>query len=954
MSNSNYDVFISYARADNRELFITHLKEALEDAELNVWIDKDDIPLSAEWWQEICRGIEASHNFVAIISPNFVKSEVCRREVDYAVQKHKRFVPVLRADPNEKADLHPHLGNFNWVYIRENDAFEQAVGQLIKTLRTDLDYLRIHTRLTTRAEEWRASNKNSSYTLRGDDLRDAEKWLANEPWKIKNAEQNPPPTPIHREYVLASRQATQQRQRITAFVVGITLIFVGILAVFGYNQFVNTQIEATRAANAQATANVEGTSRAVQQVIAVREAAISESRRLANEALTILNDPAGNPETSALLSVHALSKAYTEQADATLVQSVDRLYVRKVFVGHQDDVFDAAFSSDGRYITTVGRGVNGYIWDMATGTQIYALTGHTHLINSVDYSPDGELILTASIDGTARIWDAVSGQQIRVIQASDDALNDANFSSDGQFIVTGGDDEIIRVWEVLTGEQIISLEGHTSVINSVAFSPNSQFIVSASADETARIWKMPTGFQHCVLEGHQGDVNEAAFSPDGRFIVTAGGDFVDRVDDTARTWDASTCEQQYILQEHTLSITGASYSPDGRRIITSSDDDTVMLWDSETGERINYLVGHDDRVNSVAFSADGQFIVTASRDHTARVWQSPESVPPRVYSGVMAVVAYSPDGRLLAIVDEQSIVHVLDAETGQELSLVDEHVVNAGTLSFSPDGLSLAIGSFDSAAYIWNIETDELIHLQGHEEAVHDINFSPDGRQVITGSRDNTSRIWDAATGEPIRTMTEEDWITSAAFSPDGRFILTANLSGFVSIWNADTGENVTVITAHEVELVDAVYSPDGQYIVTVSYDATARVWDAKTYRRVATLVGHTDFLNGAAYSPSGRFVATISSDQTARIWNTQTWETVRVLHGHSDELYGVAFHPNGQFVLTGSVDGTARLWDVDYQDFMEYACSRIFSDFTVRNSRASHYGIPDTPICVEIGDLNR
>ena len=42
---------------------------------------------------------------------------------------------------------------------------------LISALDTDLDLVRAHTRLLTRAIEWNANGKNNSFVLRGDDLR---------------------------------------------------------------------------------------------------------------------------------------------------------------------------------------------------------------------------------------------------------------------------------------------------------------------------------------------------------------------------------------------------------------------------------------------------------------------------------------------------------------------------------------------------------------------------------------------------------------------------------------------------------------------------------------------------------------------------------------------------------------------------------------------------------------
>lgn len=56
------------------------------------------------------------------------------------------------------------------------------------------------------------------------------------------------------------------------------------------------------------------------------------------------------------------------------------------------------------------------------------------------------------------------------------------------------------------------------------------------------------------------------------------------------------------------------------------------------------------------------------------------------------------------------------------------------------------------------------------------------------------------------------------------------------------------------------------------------------------------------------------------------------------------AFSPDSQYVLIWSYYGEARLWDIDYHDFIDYACSRIFSDFSP--DEHNEYQIDDLPTC--------
>src|SRR5215510_5952010 len=166
------DVFISYSRKD--KTFVQQLDAKFKASQRDVWVDWEDIPLAADWRSEIHSGIESADNFVFVISPDSVASEVCSEELIHAIEHNKRLVPVLYREVKDYKALNENISSHNWIYFRETDDFETAFNSLIKTIDTDLDHVRVHTRLLTRAVEWENKGKNASFLLRGVDLQQAE------------------------------------------------------------------------------------------------------------------------------------------------------------------------------------------------------------------------------------------------------------------------------------------------------------------------------------------------------------------------------------------------------------------------------------------------------------------------------------------------------------------------------------------------------------------------------------------------------------------------------------------------------------------------------------------------------------------------------------------------------------------------------------------------------------
>jgi hypothetical protein len=213
-------VFISYSRVE--EPFVRSLDRALVQDGMDVWVDWEDIRPSEDWVKRILSEIERIGTMLVVITPESCGSRVCALEVNHAAQMGKRLIPILRRDVPRDA-LNEHLKNLHWIFFREGDNPDKALRDLRFALQTDLDWIDEQARLLTRALEWDRGGRRWAATLRGPALRAAERWLqrADQATRV--------PTPLHREFLVASRRATN-RFRVGTGVASAVLAALAVLA----------------------------------------------------------------------------------------------------------------------------------------------------------------------------------------------------------------------------------------------------------------------------------------------------------------------------------------------------------------------------------------------------------------------------------------------------------------------------------------------------------------------------------------------------------------------------------------------------------------------------------------------------------------------------------------------------------------------------------------------------
>ncbi len=933
------DLFISYSRKDQQ--FVRQLHVGLEEHGRDAWVDWENIPLTAEWLQEIYDGIEAANAFAYVISPDSVRSEVCSLELAHAIQHNKRLIPILHRDLVEDMDkkaLDPHISSHNWIFFRETDDFDKSFTALMDALNTDLDYLRLHTRLLVRAVQWNDKERDASLVLRGNELREAVQWLD------KSVEKQPAPTELHGDYIHASQRAAAGRRRVVALTTVYGLVVL-VLALFAFWQAVtaeNRRQEAEQqreiADDQRQIAELNAATAVAAEATAVFNGDQSHSIALAASAQqSIYRDD--NPELALALALEAVNTSQppplASSALAQIAYFPATRYILEDGTRNLARISVAQTTQTGAWIAGSNEIV---LTDLSTGAEKQRWPAPSELpLTSIAFSPDGSRLAVADKSAMITVFDVAGGTieaQFGVFSENTDAW--LSFTPDGQSIVDASGDGNVRVWNIADAAVSVTFEQETSFIYTAAvISPDGTTAVSGDYNGDIYWWDLATGALKATYNAGAGQVWSLAFMPDGQRILV-GYD-----DSSIQMYDLVTQTEILRLREHTNIVWSIDVSADGQTAISGGYDNNIIFWDLNSGGVIRIFRGHNTTVYGVAFINNRQFF-SGSVDGTLRVWDiinSAELARQPDFTGFYAPggmqIFQTADGqpRLLAAGADNSL-QIRDLATGSILTTfpVDVALGNVRAVAINSDQTQVAASTDGGTAILFAVADGSLLHtLTLPEQQFRGISFSPDGQLIALGAENDLTVLWDTGTGEIVREINnagaQRTW--SARFSPDGTRLVTADTSGNITLWDAATGERRLRLEGHSGAIYSAIFSADGSQILSSSQDRTIRLWDATTGNTIRVFVGHRADVNSARFSPDERQIASVSDDRTVRLWDIATGNELQRFEGHQDSPVAVGFAPDGHSLFSAGMDNSIRHWQL------------LTTDELVTWARANRY-IPD------------
>ena len=884
------DLFVSYSRRDGE--FVGRLVESISARGKEVWLDTEGIADGEVFPEAIKRAIEQSDAFVFVITPEAVRSAYCENEVAYARQMQKRILPVLR-EPVPDSNLPAEIRDRNWIPFTDEADFDPGMERLLTAIDIDLEARRAHTRWLVKALEWNWERRDRSFLLRGAELKAAESWLASTP-----EDADPAPTPVQREYVLASRGAAARRQRtLTIASVAVAVVSIGLLifALISRGQAVSERVSA----RAQALA--------------------AESQaQLAND-----------PEISLILGMRAVSTKATPQSMFALRAALDAsplevgLPTMRVpgSCGNNLQGLEAAYSPNGERIAEVDCSGAVRVLDAASG-RVLAGAQIGAEASSLAYSPDGSTLAVGAGNGvalldsrTARVRGHLAGPQ------NGSPTTQVVFSPGGGLIAATSPTGVM-LWRA-TGGRPRTLAIDATEGPSLGFSPDGRLLVTADLSGNVIVYDLASGREVHRIRPVTGRAEVftppiVAVSPDGSRLavgyVDAAGNGVVAVY-SMHTWH----KQFNVMSIPSVEILSVTFSPDGSRLAVGAADGTSGVWSIATHEQLVAYDGPTAGVFSMSFTPDGHSVLTASGDGIARVWRAlgAEQSFILVPGGIDDLALTGNTLEILSTTPGRTVVRWLALPGGQPIRSVSLPVDQNGLATISPDGRYVFVshsvtgptGLTTSASMtLLSAATGRVVRRLGAAR-VGLAQWSPDDSEIALQEEPASNPaalprvvVLSVATGRrvelPNASPCGPNTPSEDMFSGNGRRIAEESFCGIFQVWDASTGHRL-LRRDEGGETSSIALNHDGSLLLVSSWDSRATIWNVATGEPVVNLIGHTRGVVPAVLSPDGSRVATASLDHTVRVWDTHTGRVLRVLT-FTDQQAPVAFSTDGSKLVIG------------------------------------------------------
>ncbi|SCO19761.1 uncharacterized protein FFE2_14444 [Fusarium fujikuroi] len=360
------------------------------------------------------------------------------------------------------------------------------------------------------------------------------------------------------------------------------------------------------------------------------------------------------------------------------IRDTSSLMRQRMVLWDGKDILKFSFSPDSKFLASFSEDKQLCIWSMMSGARQETFPSS---ISDVVYSPDGQSVATTywlQFGGELALWEADTGQCLHILDGTRMFVEDkeirlrgekklreplraqwtfANtepavrnttgysgpiFSPDGNSLAAIRPKGSLDLWDISTGRQREWCPIDSNVIK-ILFSPDSQLIAALGRSEVF-LWRI-TASEPPKSLGIK--ARTAEFCSSGDLLVVAGSEVT--------IWDVATGSHQHTLGDVEGIPMVLCVSPNGRQIAVSWNSQFVRVWNHVSSlAESHFTLIQQETVTTMAFSSDGKFLAIGSEQGTIRVWDTSSGTQTRWtirQEGLIRSIRVLPDELIVSVSD---------------------------------------------------------------------------------------------------------------------------------------------------------------------------------------------------------------------------------------------------------------------------------------------------------------
>lgn len=326
----------------------------------------------------------------------------------------------------------------------------------------------------------------------------------------------------------------------------------------------------------------------------------------------------------------------------------------------------------------------------------------------------------------------VSSFKLNLMITDTNPIRTSCFSSKGEFFALGTNSRSLKIYDMKNvlnqfNTKSIPINNNSNATMPLVFekanhhlgslycldwSTSGKLIASGSNDKIIKIivvpdltsWSNKSNILEMSMEGHKGTIRSLVFDPLGDYSLYSGG----TIDNSIFIWDTEKGISKSQLIGHSSDIHAIKWSNDYKLLGSSGKDKSILFWDVKSSQCIKTIKASNyDDINDISIhSGISNTIVAAAHN-----------------AGIVTLWDYN----------KSSLIKEIAFENKSEMR----------SIAFSPDGKYLAIGGFNKKITIIDMNDQfKIINTLEHLDRVVSVKWHPEKPVIVSTSADKTARVW--------------------------------------------------------------------------------------------------------------------------------------------------------------------------------------------------------------------